>query len=760
MSSGSQVAVLGRRGRGRSAVAGVPARGRPRLTLAAFAAFGTYGMLRWGTMLAGEPAWRLLGLVAVAVAVAALGELAHSRRRGLQAAAIVAIALGALAVIPLSGFPLHYVTELKLARTAHAISDGLANLPSVIVPYDGPDQWTRAVIVLGAGLLLLAGGLELASSRRPHGAVRLACVALAVTVLAIVPSSLARPHDAYLHGIVLFLLIAVLVLSERVPDRRGWPAAAVVMIAAITAWVLAPTLDRRVPWVSVQTLAGTIGPPAGEAFDWAQTYGPLDWPHTDTVVMSVRARYPAYWKAVDLDEFDGTGWAQAPVGGDEETAFEETVPAQTQKRWLQTLTVNLRDMRTHDVIAAGIAYPPTVGELQPGDTFGTFTSLRGLTAGDTYQVKVYAPQPSPTQLASAGTDYPIGDLTPELGMLLPVTRAGPNGPPAQPLQFEPYGSHQRLEGYAGLTSGEALQLLDASPYGPVYRLSQHLERGTRTPYQYEQAVMRYLASGFTYNLSPAPSTLPIISFLLDSKEGYCQQFAGAMALLLRMGGVPAHVSAGFATGTYDASLHAYEVSDTDAHAWVEAWFPGYGWVTFDPTASAETAAGQLPSINAGATLARTKTGSTAGHRQSGVGVVAGADRHAASRSSSAVSIGLAVAVLLALIGVLAVWMLRARRVASDPDRLLAELERAFARCGRPLTGAVSLAALERRYRSAPEAAGYIAAVRLARFAPEAPPATSAQRRALRRELRHGLGALGPLLALIALPPWSPGRDLH
>ena len=94
---------------------------------------------------------------------------------------------------------------------------------------------------------------------------------------------------------------------------------------------------------------------------------------------------------------------------------------------------------------------------------------------------------------------------------------------------------------------------------------------------------RYLADGFTYNENPALTRYPLETFLFASRVGYCQQFSGAMALLLRMGGVPARVAAGFTSGTYDRSSHQWVVTDRDAHAWVEAWFPKYGWVRFDPT---------------------------------------------------------------------------------------------------------------------------------------------------------------------------------
>ena len=59
-----------------------------------------------------------------------------------------------------------------------------------------------------------------------------------------------------------------------------------------------------------------------------------------------------------------------------------------------------------------------------------------------------------------------------------------------------------------------------------------------------------------------------------------------MALLLRMAGIPARVATGFTSGALDRKAKEYVVRDLDAHSWVEVWFPGYGWVTFDPTPAA------------------------------------------------------------------------------------------------------------------------------------------------------------------------------
>ena len=116
--------------------------------------------------------------------------------------------------------------------------------------------------------------------------------------------------------------------------------------------------------------------------------------------------------------------------------------------------------------------------------------------------------------------------------------------------------------------------------------------------------MKYLspANGFSYDEYPPLTAYPLATFLFLNKLGYCQQFAGSMALLLRMGGVPARVATGFTTGAYDQNTKSWFVTDVDAHAWVEAWFPHYGWVTFDPTPAAAPARGGHAPISSLGTL--------------------------------------------------------------------------------------------------------------------------------------------------------------
>ena len=115
--------------------------------------------------------------------------------------------------------------------------------------------------------------------------------------------------------------------------------------------------------------------------------------------------------------------------------------------------------------------------------------------------------------------------------------------------------------------------------------ARRLTARARSPYEATIAIERWLRSdgGFAYDEHPpAPASLPpLVDFLTRSKLGYCQQFAGTMALMLRYLGIPARVAVGFTSGTWKDG--AWTVTDHDAHAWVEAWFAGHGWLTFDPT---------------------------------------------------------------------------------------------------------------------------------------------------------------------------------
>jgi protein-glutamine gamma-glutamyltransferase len=735
---------------------------RPLVRLVAFTALALYGVLRWATLLSPAAGGRLAALLVLTVVLAAGGgALATRSTCWATAAAVIAV----LAIFPLAGVPLAWVWHLRIAATVNGIGDGLAALPTANVPYTGINDWVRVVNTLGAAVLLLDAAIVLAFTPRVLGDVRRAGAALPLLALAIVPATLNRPALAYLQGLVLFALVAAFMWGERVRAGQLATACAIAALAGVAGLVVAPALDRHTPWVNYEALAGTISTAHVDMFDWNQTYGPLNWPRNGREILDVKAAHPEYWKAEDLDMFNGVAWTQ----GTTDTAPVVEPTAANLRRWTQTITVTIRGLETTDVIAAGYANPPQdipAQEVFEGASAGTYAVGTSLGPGTTYSISTYSPQPTAEQLATAGTDYP-GALAGYRAMTLPPTGIGST---LHQILFSPFHSSQPVENVDGsLLAPAGESLMRSSPYGGAFELAQTLASESPTPYAFVEKVMAYLGHGFTYNEDPPQSGYPLESFLFQSKNGYCQQFSGAMALLLRMGGLPARVAAGFTTGTLDRKTGQYVVTDIDAHDWVEVWFPSYGWVKFDPTpASAPARSGRtLPPILKAADTGRSGAGAI--RKPESAPAAAGSAPKVRSGGGATPLAVLGIVALLVVAGLAAGAVLVTRRRGKPTgEELVAELERALVRCGRPVAGGVTLAGLEQRFRTSPEAAGYIRAIRLARFAGHRDTPTPEQRRALRAQLRAGLGMAGGVRALWALPPrWTrerkrgvPGGRLH
>ena len=125
----------------------------------------------------------------------------------------------------------------------------------------------------------------------------------------------------------------------------------------------------------------------------------------------------------------------------------------------------------------------------------------------------------------------------------------------------------------------------------VAGLAEQLTRNETTAYFKASAIERYLSTNFGYTLQQpsVPPKDPIANFLFERKQGHCEYFASAMVLMLRTIGIPSRVVNGFRGGEYNDVTGSYIIRASNAHSWVEAYFRGYGWYTFDPTPSAATA---------------------------------------------------------------------------------------------------------------------------------------------------------------------------
>lgn len=120
----------------------------------------------------------------------------------------------------------------------------------------------------------------------------------------------------------------------------------------------------------------------------------------------------------------------------------------------------------------------------------------------------------------------------------------------------------------------------------VTQLAQEITAGLTTPYEKAKAIESYLRTIAYNDAIPAPPTGrdPLEYFLFDIQEGYCDYYATAMAMMLRVIGVPARVASGYAEGVFDEDAGLYFITERDAHTWVEVFFPEFGWIEFEPTA--------------------------------------------------------------------------------------------------------------------------------------------------------------------------------
>lgn len=118
------------------------------------------------------------------------------------------------------------------------------------------------------------------------------------------------------------------------------------------------------------------------------------------------------------------------------------------------------------------------------------------------------------------------------------------------------------------------------------------ETGAATVYDQSKAIETWLRRNITYNeglrSAPPPGREAVDWMLFDIKEAYCTYYASAMIVMLRSLGIPARMGAGFSQGLYDSANNYYVVRERDAHTWVEVYFPGAGWVEFEPTSAQAT----------------------------------------------------------------------------------------------------------------------------------------------------------------------------
>jgi transglutaminase-like putative cysteine protease len=262
----------------------------------------------------------------------------------------------------------------------------------------------------------------------------------------------------------------------------------------------------------------------------------------DVRMFTVESTHRSYWRETSLDDFNGTSWSSSrsfeAVSGDLPQASEPSGEGEvsTQTFTLRALGSIFMPAAFRPIAIRDERFPTRWDEesstLVIDDEFDNVD-------GNVYTVESVLPRHEPEILSGAAIDDSVGDNYFDLPGSFPTE---------------------------------------------VTALAQQVTAGASTPFDRARALQDYLRGpDFQYDQTiPAGSSLE--TFLLETRRGFCQQFASAFAAMARAIGLPSRVAVGYTTGESDASRPGiYEVSGSNAHAWPEVHLGEYGWVPFEPT---------------------------------------------------------------------------------------------------------------------------------------------------------------------------------
>ncbi len=561
-----------------------------------------------------EDILRVVGLAAIPVLVALVvrGRLAPV----LWLVAFAAAGLAALA----HAFGLS-VTDLRLgaaggqffAPLGESFEIGLRGYYETRVTFDpiAHPEMESIVLVAIFGFAAVGGILAAAGWLLPAALVLLIGVGWPATLRATVGG-----NSLAIGALILAALLIVLyVARRRSGSLTGFAQAAVLGGALVLAGVGAassnvvakqPVLNWQ-GWTPYEDLRDSVG----VRYVWNTSFGGIRWPDNETVMLSVSGLSEgAYWRATTLDEYNGFGWLEAhdpePVElgqGRLDLSNDPLLPpeAQDSSRWLrQQITVG--GLADNHLIAAPQPVRWRVGANTPVEVAegGIVFLPDGLERGQTYSVWSFAPDIAPLDLIELAADYPAA-----LDRYLEVVPG---------TTLVPFGVPQRVSTVREVLAGGDGDFL-LQQHLPVYEQALDIVGDAPSPYAAAIGLEQWFRNtgGFTYNELPdAPSGQqpPLAEFVLEGKHGYCQHYAGSMALMLRLLGVPARVAAGFVPGDCNEELDTWTVTDRDAHTWVEVWFPGFGWLPFDPTPGRGELVDTYSTSSSGFTLEADQAGAT------------------------------------------------------------------------------------------------------------------------------------------------------
>ncbi len=307
--------------------------------------------------------------------------------------------------------------------------------------------------------------------------------------------------------------------------------------AAIAAHERGPWVESFVPDVEV---IGTSYPLGDETVFYVTT---SDAPSgVESSGLRLPPRQQHYWRGAIFDVYNGTGWEMASIHGQELKVEDPQIPP--SGRYVLTQKFEIPSLADDRLFAANRAVSATNGvQLLMASSDGISSSPSGTVSE--YIITSWASRLTSTELSQDGVEYPVA-----------IRNAYLQVPSEVPQR--------------------------------VRKLAARITLGAQSAYEKAVRIQAYLRSTYPYRLDPP---LPPVDqdavdyFLFDAPGGFCSYYASAMAVMLRLEGVPARVVTGYAMGEWDGLRGRFRVPVSAAHAWVEVYFPSYGWVEFEPTPS-------------------------------------------------------------------------------------------------------------------------------------------------------------------------------
>ena len=382
-------------------------------------------------------------------------------------------------------------------------------------------------------LLLLLFMLKLLEMRKPRDALVVIYLGFFIVATAFLFNQ-GIPLAVY-QCFSLLILVAALVGLQQTQSRndpaRAMRTAGVMLLQAVPLMLvlfmlfprLGPLWAVNAPGGQARTgLAESMAP--GDVADLARS-GELAFRAAFDGALPAQATL--YWRALTLTQFDGHSWSRSAMGGGAAANWE---PRGEPLRYQ---------------IITGASHQPWVFSLRGADSDDERLLLNS-------DFMLQARRPLSQGIAYRATSRPDSLL--QAGGLDPLQRR-------MFLQL-PEGFDPRSRTFAAELRRQYPQ--DADLIGALLRYFNH--------------------EPFHYTLRPPTlGRHSIDEFLFDTRRGFCGHYAGAMTFLLRAAGIPSRVVAGYQGGEVNPRGNYVLVHQFDAHAWVEAWLPGQGWVSFDPT---------------------------------------------------------------------------------------------------------------------------------------------------------------------------------